>query len=363
MTHPMLDVRGWQDANPDSSLVIADGAAVTVNLYDGMLVIKDGPRNNERTRRFAKVPRVMRHLAILSPHGYVSLDAQRWLADCDVTWAIIDRSGKQPRTLGISGAVPNVKLMRAQALTGDGGPLAHVGVEIVRGFTRAKLTGQAANCELIGNILAAKEIGKCLDAVEITATVEQMGGWEGKAAVEYWGAWKGLPVAWEYPKPMKSHWRAYPGRPTLRRSYADNRGATDPVNACLNFGYHVAETECILALSAAGLSPDMGIAHSDKQGRASFALDLLEVMRPEVDRLVLGLLSEPLVKAWFPEDTQGMVRVSSPLTHKIASDVRTAAGCLAASVSATVAMLNKILRMILTLSIQGHRFSFQPVRW
>jgi CRISPR-associated endonuclease Cas1 len=337
----MLDVRQWNDANPDESLVLADGPSVTVNLYDGMLVIKDGPKNDERERRFAKVPRVMRHLVILSPHGYISTDAQRWLADTGVTWVITDRSGGVPRTLAMSQGQVNVKLLRAQAFAGKGGPLEYVGVEIVRGFRIAKLTGQAANCEHLGKPDAAKEIRRSLDAISIAGDIRVIQGLEGSAASYYWRAWKGTSVEWAFPKPMQPHWREYPGRPNLRytHTHGANQAATDPVNACLNYGYHVAETECVLALSAAGLSPELGIDHTDRVGRASFALDLLEVFRPEVDRIVLDLISEPLVKVWFREDSGGTVRIASPLTHRLSSAVHGAATCLLPHIRHTVTTL------------------------
>jgi hypothetical protein len=63
----------------------------------------------------------------------------------------------------------------------------------------------------------------------------------------------------------------------------------------------------------------MGIVHQDARGRASFALDLLEPVRPEVEGFVLDLLSQRAFrKADFVELSDGHVRLRAPLTHELA---------------------------------------------
>lgn len=320
--HPILDVSAWEDASPDPSLVIADGPSVTVSLRDGCLLIKDGPRGAERERLIARVPRIVTRLVILSSHGYVSLDAQRWLDDREITWAVVDRNGPVTRTLATSGRHVNITLMRKQALCAAGGPLEDRGLRIIQRFIKSKLDGQASNAErLLAAPAIARYIRERITDVLAADSVDKIGGYEGQAAQAYWSAWKGYPVQWLKP-PLKPHWLEYPGRKTLRRNYETNRGATDPVNAMLNYGYHVAEIECTLALYDAALSPAMGIAHVDTPGRDSFSLDLIESYRPHVDKIVLGLLDKPLDKRMFAEDGEGMVRITSSLTHSIVALVR-----------------------------------------
>ena len=320
--HPMLDVSAWQEANRDESLIIADGKSVTLQVHGGMLVINDGPMGDARKRSFARVPRTVKHVAIFDRHGYVSLDAMAWLADCEVTWAVIDRQGRLPRTLATSGGYVNPLYMRRQAMCAPGMPAAFTGVQIVRGLIETKLEGQAHNAEYalhdaqtagfiraqIPHVLKARSVGKIM-------------GYEGTAADAYWDAWRGMVIDFKRPGPRQPHWIVFPSRRTLRRSWESNRGATDPVNAMLNFGYKVAEVECTLACYGAALSPAMGMMHVDRAGRDSFALDLIEVMRPIVDRIVIDILARPLDKRWFREDTQGMVQCCAPLTHKLYSEV------------------------------------------
>ena len=69
------------------------------------------------------------------------------------------------------------------------------------------------------------------------------------------------------------------------------KDAADPVNALLNFGYALLEAETKIACHAAGLDPALGVLHADRDARLSFIFDLMEPVRPVVDRLVLELVA------------------------------------------------------------------------
>lgn len=98
-----------------------------------------------------------------------------------------------------------------------------------------------------------------------------------------------------------------------------SRSATDPLNALLNYAYRLLEAEGRLACLAVGLDPGLGILHADLKGRDSMVLDLIEAVRPTVDRYVLDLAeARPLKKTDFAEDRRGVVRVLPPLSHRIA---------------------------------------------
>jgi CRISPR-associated protein Cas1 len=60
----------------------------------------------------------------------------------------------------------------------------------------------------------------------------------------------------------------------------------------LSFVYALLVSDCVAGLVAAGLDPNVGFLHTDRPGRPSLALDLMEEFRPLVaDRLVLTLLN------------------------------------------------------------------------
>ena len=349
---PMLDITQWEDATPDSSFVVADGRSVTIGVRDKCLHIKDGP-NGKRERTFVKPQRArgIKHLMILGGHGYTSTEAKRWLADAGVTWVEVDMDGvtirdtTMPRVLGTSGAFVNPMLERRQAACYPGESLQDRGVAIIRRFLSTKLRGQAAVAERrfsnpdIGQYIR----GLCAD-IAVADNTKTLLGIEGEGAAAYWSVWKGLAPTWKRPAPLQAHWLNYPGRASLRYAADDgnNRNATDPVNASLNYGYKILESEATLALFRQNLSPSMGILHvdpKDQHRRNSMALDLMEVARPAVDEIVLDIMSEPLAKNLFSQDKNGIVRVEAPLTHRIAARVHETAYHLVPDVSAMLAIL------------------------
>lgn len=70
------------------------------------------------------------------------------------------------------------------------------------------------------------------------------------------------------------------------------RPPMDRPNAILSFLYAILTGECVAALEAVGLDPQVGFLHALRPGRPALALDLMEEFRaPLVDRFVLNLLN------------------------------------------------------------------------
>lgn len=76
----------------------------------------------------------------------------------------------------------------------------------------------------------------------------------------------------------------------------NRRPPLDPVNAMLSFGYSLLTSLCVSALESVGLDAYAGFFHTDRPGRCSLALDLMEEFRaPFVDRYVLSLVNRRMV--------------------------------------------------------------------
>ena len=70
----------------------------------------------------------------------------------------------------------------------------------------------------------------------------------------------------------------------------------DKVNALLSFCYSLLTSSVASALETVGLDPYVGMMHTDRPGRASSALDLMEELRPAIaDRFVLALVNKRIV--------------------------------------------------------------------
>ena len=90
------------------------------------------------------------------------------------------------------------------------------------------------------------------------------------------------------------------------------RPPTDPINAMLSFAYTLLASECRHALESVGLDSYVGFMHTDRSGRASLALDLMEELRPHyADRFVLSLVNrEEIVPSSFETQESGAVLMS-----------------------------------------------------
>lgn len=77
------------------------------------------------------------------------------------------------------------------------------------------------------------------------------------------------------------------------------RPPLDRINAALSFVYTLLAHDCRAALQGVGLDPYVGFLHTDRPGRISLALDLMEELRPVLaDRFVLTLIN---TKALHPK--------------------------------------------------------------
>lgn len=322
MAHPSIDLQAWQAASHDPAVLIADGHDIRIMVRNGQLQVNDGPPGAKRTRTIAKVPRTVSRLLVLAGHGLMSIEAVRWLSWAGIPWSVLDTDTGQLIAISEQPAT-DARLLRAQSRAHADGDLAAVGQDITRYLLGVKLAGQADNLSAFSGATAANIIREYSQLPVIP---------EGKAAETYWYTWANrLAVPWSPTDLLKvpAHWSGFAQRPSLNGQQPDNADATDPVNAILNYLYRIAETECTHACLAYGLSPVLGISHTDKAGRDSMALDLLETARPVCERIVLDILApdgvipyvdgkpQYLDRRWFQETREGTCRILPPLTHRL----------------------------------------------
>jgi CRISPR-associated protein Cas1 len=89
----------------------------------------------------------------------------------------------------------------------------------------------------------------------------------------------------------------------------NKRPPLDNVNAMLSFAYSLLAGMCASALESVGLDSYVGFFHTDRPGRASLALDLMEEFRGVMaDRFVLTLINKQIVNAHgFKKQESGAV--------------------------------------------------------
>lgn len=89
------------------------------------------------------------------------------------------------------------------------------------------------------------------------------------------------------------------------------RGATDGVNAMLNYGYGILRGFIWRSVHLAALDPYAGYLHAYLWGRVSLVFDIIEEFRQQVvDRTVLSMVNRGKVKISEFEMVDGMCRMS-----------------------------------------------------
>ncbi len=157
------------------------------------------------------------------------------------------------------------------------GKIANQG-NLLRYFARSRKEEQPALCQEIelvhGELRDAQQDIADLQETSMQEIRERLLSIEGRAAQRYWRI-----VAAVLPETLQ-----WPGRET--------RGAKDLFNSLLNYGYGVLYAQVEQALVLAGLDPYAGFLHTDRPGKPSLVLDLIEEFRQcTVDRTIIGLLN------------------------------------------------------------------------
>lgn len=209
-------------------------------------------------------------------HGAATIDAKllRALGEAEIPTVLVPGRGRGRATWLAGGLQGPVAVRQAQHRC-------HLDTDCRRqqaiAIVGAKLDAQAGHLQARGiQPPPALFADKLADASDLGALL----GYEGAAAAAYFDALaKDLPSNWHF------HGR-------------NRRPPRDPVNALLSLGYTLLGAEMQVAVLGSGLDPALGMLHAVWPGRDALALDLIEPLRPGIDRFVLGLLD----RTFQPED-------------------------------------------------------------
>lgn len=144
---------------------------------------------------------------------------------------------------------------------------------------------------------AAARLERCLRDASLADDLDTLRGAEGEAAAVYFSM---VPNLLRIDEPEFA-WNGRNRRPPL-----------DPVNALLSFLYALLTNDCVSAVEAAGLDPQIGFLHTLRPGRPALALDLMEEFRPLLaDRVAFALLNRRQLQAGdFARREGGAVELS-----------------------------------------------------
>lgn len=154
---------------------------------------------------------------------------------------------------------------------------------------------------------ASLQLKSFLEYIEAAKSMDQLRGYEGEAASIYFGVFDELILQ------QKKDF-VFQGR--------NKRPPLDNVNAMLSFVYTLLTNQITSALETVGLDPYIGYMHTDRPGRASLSLDLIEELRAVMaDRFVLSLINKKIVNGKnFTRKENGAVLMNTDLRKKLLSE-------------------------------------------
>lgn len=144
---------------------------------------------------------------------------------------------------------------------------------------------------------ASLKLKHALTLIREARLKEQLRGYEGEAASIYFGVFDELILQ------QKKDF-GFSGR--------NRRPPMDNTNALLSFSYTLLTNTMASALETVGLDPYVGYLHTERPGRASLALDMIEELRPVIaDRFVLLLINKRMIQGKaFKKKENGAVIMS-----------------------------------------------------
>jgi len=163
-------------------------------------------------------------------------------------------------------------------------------LHVVRGFVRGKLKNyrnalmraQRESPELPLQS-AITQLEQAIAPIDRTHAIDSLRGLEGSGSAAYFGSFKHL---------IRADGFQFQSR--------NRRPPTDPVNALLSLGYALLRHDVQSAINLVGFDPYLGYLHTERYGRPSLALDLMEEFRPlVVDAVVLSGINR---RAIAPQD-------------------------------------------------------------
>lgn len=251
-------------------------------------------------------------IVVASRGGSLSSDLVAQCVEHGIPISFIKRNGE---TIGmVTSPTQNatIKTRRAQLRAYDN----EIGVNISRKIVYGKLRNQISVLNYFGKSRKGKAVASINEAAQsisecitMLSTIKgpkiddvrlQLINIEARAAKAYWKA----------VKEILAPYVGFPGR--------KHKGAKDPVNTMLNYGYGILYYRAARAIVSAGLDQYGGFIHVDRPGKFSMVLDFVEEFRQQaVDRVVFSALT----KGYRPSlEEDGLLSLNS--RREIAERVR-----------------------------------------
>jgi CRISP-associated protein Cas1 len=293
-------------------IVTLSGFNISLSVDNDHLIVNDGSGTRRRKARYHRAYTSFNRIVIHGHTGYISLAAFKWLYDKHISVTVVDYDATLLfTTTPFQWSNPQLKRQQVAIAFGD------EGIELAKHCISHKIAGQI---RIIRDACGAvdTDMQRCLDAVANATSIADIVQYEGFAATVYWGYVSRIPVrfASHNKSRIPKHWSTIGQRisPLSKTGYK----ASNPAHAMLNYLYTLAHSEAVIALESVGLDASLGIIHAERENRAAFALDCIEVIRPDIDDYLIELTQVQRFRYGdFVQTAEGQCRLMPTMVRQL----------------------------------------------
>ena len=313
--------------------LILSGHNITMRIHRGALLIKDGfthyPQKQTELNFYPGDLELPPRIILLDGTGSFSLSVIDWLKEQNIPLVRMNWNGSSAVTVFGDGTPTDpmkVKWQIEQSL--DETARMEFATDIITKKLKAArqtLKAHLSSSEHFQSADAALKAG--LDSLKNKPpkTIGDVFAVEGPCAYQYFRAWQEVTLQWKGLKqyPIPPAWGKFDQRSSvLTGRKAKNWKATNPINAMLNYGYVVLESELRIQALIEGYDPRFGILHQvNNFSGDAYIFDLMEPLRPKVDAAILEFIATNTFHAKdFVLRKDGVCRLSPSLSKCVLSE-------------------------------------------
>jgi CRISP-associated protein Cas1 len=318
--------RGRPPRHVNRPLVIT-GHGMSLNVHQGTLLIKSGfthyPQERQEYRFFPADRELPSRIIVIDGTGSITFDVLAWLSEQSVPLIRIDWRGNVTTIVSNNYGL-DAKCVRAQLAAQTKERSLKIAISLIS----AKFQNVIETLKILphsGNKLRAitkqkREREGLKD--NPPKTFNGLLGVEGRAAFSYFLAWQKVSIQWRgiNRRPIPKDWRQVGPRTSANGKVGVNRHASHPVNAILNYAYAILESHVRAEIAIRGYDPTIGYLHAHQKDRAALVFDLMEPLRPIVDRKIIEtVLSYVFEPTDFTIRSDGICRLNPEMARHTAA--------------------------------------------
>jgi CRISP-associated protein Cas1 len=272
--------------------LLLSGFGTSISVDKRKLIIQ----NRLANKRLEFYPHQISHDSIIidGHTGSITFEAIRWLMKHGITITMLNWNGNLLGvTLPQGPKAGRLRVMQYRKYVDSAARY-----EIAAKIVSQKITNSYNLLKELSryyDILDVKSIEKTFANEEVNYNQNQNGNssnnllmmYEGRIATFYWEC---------LGKVFNKLYPSFNFKSRKNKSYSWNMNASDEINALLNYGYAILESEVRKDINAVGLDPAVGFLHELDESKEPLVYDLQELFRWIVDLSAIQLLEEKKLK-------------------------------------------------------------------